>query len=510
MGESYSFRDGRELQRARALYASGDYAGSLRAFEEVARLMPNNILALADAARAFGQRYEVKKALQWIKRMLFLGKGDPRVLMLAGQSYRMIHRKAEAMECLENAAELAGGAGDVYLELGVLYEQSGELEKSLHALECYLHGGRGSAEAALLRGQVLLRMGEFESSEKIFRKLMREEQGPFMRAQAASALAKQLDERGEYAEAFQVLQEGKNHWKGVDGWGGARERASEERDCMQKFMRTLEETDWSYSERVESEPQTVMLTGCPRSGTTLIEKVLDAHSGVISADELLVFPNLIFPSLLGRVRDETGYFGISDMVALSSSQKRRAVKQYRRAMEEGMGQKVGKRTMIDKNPSLTGMLPVLFELCPNQKVLYALRDPRDVVLSCYFQWLPLNSVSVQFSSLEATARWVAEELERWIFVRERLAPELWMETRYESTVEDYRAESARIFNWLGVDGSEVDYREHAQERGFNSPSYAAVQQAIYQKSLDRWKCYKEALGPVMGILEPSMDQLGYR
>src|SRR5579859_5591746 len=81
-----------ELQRARALWAQNRLDESLKLFEESVRKYPQNLVALVDASRALGARFEIRKAEAILDRMVKLGTHKPEVLHLAGQSYRMIFR----------------------------------------------------------------------------------------------------------------------------------------------------------------------------------------------------------------------------------------------------------------------------------------------------------------------------------------------------------------------------------------------------------------------------------
>ena len=67
-------------------------------------------------------------------------------------------------------------------------------------------------------------------------------------------------------------------------------------------------------------------------------------------------------------------------------------------MEGALREPINGRVLIDKNPELTLLLPLVARVFPEMKVVFALRDPRDVVISCFTQQLPLNPVSVQLSN----------------------------------------------------------------------------------------------------------------
>ena len=120
-----------------------------------------------------------------------------------------------------------------------------------------------------------------------------------------------------------------------------------------------------------------MLGGHPRSGTTLLEQVLDAHPDIVSAEETrdILHDDAYGPLLRGHpmtppcMRRST----TADAGALQQSRQN-----YFRAMELFLGQPIAGRLLIDKNPSYTFLIPALIRIFPEIKLLIALRDPRDV------------------------------------------------------------------------------------------------------------------------------------
>src|SRR5262249_50319424 len=91
---------------------------------------------------------------------------------------------------------------------------------------------------------------------------------------------------------------------------------------------------------------------------------------------------------------------------------------YLRALLDDLPPEAADKFLIDKNPSPTARLPVWLRVFPELKVFIALRDPRDVVLSCYFQNIPLNAVNVNFLTLERTAKHYGDLMDIWLTVRE--------------------------------------------------------------------------------------------
>src|SRR5216117_2903270 len=88
-----------ELQQARALWTLNRFDESLELFDRAVRKYPQNLLALVDASRAFGARFEIARAETLLDRLMTLGGRNARVLHLAAQSYRMIFRPEKAVEC---------------------------------------------------------------------------------------------------------------------------------------------------------------------------------------------------------------------------------------------------------------------------------------------------------------------------------------------------------------------------------------------------------------------------
>lgn len=508
----YSYKDHPDLEQARAAFFQGQHERSLKLFEKAAKKMPNNVMALTDAARAFGQRYEVAPALKYIKRMLHLGGNDPQVLLLAGQSLRMVFRQEGALESFQKAATLPGVGVDVFLELAVQYERCGHLEAALEAVDRCLSLNPKSSEISLLKARILRRLSEPEQAQAIYEGLASQELDPLVEAQMSNEWSHLLDSQQCYAEAFEKLLSSKQIQANTAGVSELQKHSSEEQAWLQHFTDSLTEGQMeAWSAPQADQPKSVLLTGCPRSGTTLIEKVLDAHSDVLTADEYHAFPNYILPKFLEGIRDEQGFFTASDIDTIKPSALERESKRYRRYLEDAMGEKIGKRILVDKNPSMTSLIPTTFKLSPNHQVLYALRDPRDVALSCFFRWLPLNTVSARYLSVEETAKRTAEELQTWLKLRQMMPQDRWRETRYEDTLKDHVAEGNGILKWMGVEpeSGAQDYRAHLQKRGVNSPTYEAVSKPIYQHAKGRWQHYEKQLEPMMPILEKCISELGY-
>jgi hypothetical protein len=258
----------------------------------------------------------------------------------------------------------------------------------------------------------------------------------------------------------------------------------------------------------ERRPPVTLLTGLPRSGTTLLERILDAHSQVVSCDELDAFPRLILPLMLaGRPPEQ---FTVEVLDSLPADRLRRQRFLYCRLLRAALGHPVGGRMLIDKNPSLLPLLAVYRRLIPDCRLIIALRDPRDALVSCLMAYFPLNDFSVDFLAPESAAERIAADLQIWIRLREQIG-EGWCEVRYEAVLDDFKGEAARTLSSLGLawEDNVLQYRDAGRDRPINSPSYDTVAQPIYTHARGRWRNYADFLEPVLPRLEPAIAALGY-
>jgi hypothetical protein len=274
-------------------------------------------------------------------------------------------------------------------------------------------------------------------------------------------------------------------------------------ESARRFTRSLPKTilrTWAeYFPQVKREaiPRLAFLGGHPRSGTTLLEQVLDAHAGVAALDEPTAFLDVLQPEF-------------HKSKELSSARLNTLRRLYTQALMREAGPAGTGKLLLDKNPSPTARLPLWLKVFPELRVLVALRDPRDVVLSCYFQNIPLNATNVNFLSFERVARHYADLMDIWLAVRE-WEGFTWLEVRYEDTVADLEKEGRRVTEFLGLAWHEEQARfyEKSRSKQLYSPTYQDVTRPVYSRSVGRWRAYEKHLAPILSALEPYCRTFGY-
>jgi Sulfotransferase family/Tetratricopeptide repeat len=502
-----------ELQRARALWIANRFDDAVKLFVETAARHPQNVAALVDTARALGHRHEIKRAGEYLDRLRTIAADRSDLSFILGQTFRMIHREELAIQCFE--AYVAGPGrrhADAHFELAVLYERRHRVAEAESALARVKKLNSTYYEAWLLQARLWRRRGESRQAADLLRKLAANPRAHIIsRAQAWAALADISDKEGDYAQAVELMARCKEiHLAHAQVF----QRHSEiVLGNLERFNEAVTAEDlrrWRAQGDLGPPARVAQLTSFPRSGTTLLENILDAHSGVISSEEREVFGRDILDSSWKESHEITpptvAAFDRIPVAKLCALRQR-----YLNAMEEALDETIGDRIHLDKNPTHTLFIPAIVRLFPETQFLIALRDPRDVIVSCYFQYLPLNPTSVSFLTWESTTRRYALDMGMWLRMRERMDAATWLEVRYEDIVEDLPAAARRALTFLKLPWEDgvLGYRERLTTKTVHSPTYLDVAQPVHRRPIGRWKNYARWLEPGLKQLDPFVKAFGY-
>jgi hypothetical protein len=330
------------------------------------------------------------------------------------------------------------------------------------------------------------------------------------RISALYEMAQLRDHQGDYAEAIQSLIQAKQLAATLPEHAMFQQRAVSGERTHHRFLTTL---NAEYFESVDkwapaSPGRLAMLGGHPRSGTTLLEQILDAHTGIVAAEETSIFGNGVYDPF---IRELTGANLSEAALAIPAARLEQFRTGYFSTMEALLEQPLTGRLLIDKNPSYTDCIPAFARVFPEAMYVIALRDPRDVVLSCFFQDLPVNDVTVHFQTLEETAMRYANTMAMWLVCRENMDEKKWIEVRYESLVTDLTGEARRVMSKLNLDWQEQQQNPDAHARGKTvvSPTYAEVSQPVHTRAIGKWKRYEPWLGEAMPVLETFIEAFEY-
>lgn len=508
-----------DLKKAQAMVKQGHTLLSARRFDEAVRLFAQAArdfrwepAVLLEVARAYISRKMPQRAMPLLAKAYRLNDQRLDLVMAAGECYRRIGDFRAAEECFLRATRLVDSVPMAELELAHICERTHRLEEAADYCQRLLKKNRSFGPAIIIQARVMRRQSQAANGVELLRSWLESTEDSPACAEGWGELALAYDDLGEFQLAWDAITETKR----ILAPRASAERAAAKHvgERFRTFVENISSShtaDWiaspSWGEMDAMPSSLVLLTGFPRSGTTLLERVLDEHPRIVSMEEKDIFAAEVFSYLSRRSHLEP----ITDLLSrLDAAEIQAAQRKYLQGAADVLGDAIANQILLDKNPALTLMIPVYLRLFPQAKIIMALRDPRDVALSCYLRYLPLNPVSANFLSLESLADFYLLNLEGWLRYRE-LFPTAWMEVKYEETVASLESTALRCLEFLGVPWDErvLAYREHTADRAVLSPTYEAVNKPIFASSIGRWKNYSTQLGPILHTLDAIAKRLGF-
>jgi tetratricopeptide (TPR) repeat protein len=246
----------------------------------------------------------------------------------------------------------------------------------------------------------------------------------------------------------------------------------------------------------------VFILGFPRSGTTLLEVILEGHPNVISLEEKesLIDSVRVFmrrPEDLDRLPRATP----AALDALRAAY-------WRRVTAEGV--EVKGKMFVDKNPLNSLKLPLIARLFPDAKIVFACRDPRDIVLSCFRHRFNMSAPIYELLSIDGAARYYDSVMQLMI----RFTSLLQLDTclvRHEDLVTEFAREMRRICTFLRLEWSPAmgDFALRSKNRGVLTPSTAQLMRGLSTEGLGQWRRYRTHLDPVQETLDPWVTRFYY-
>ena len=329
------------------------------------------------------------------------------MLILLGQQYHQLRRLDKARACFERAGAADASSIPAQLSLADWFERERRLDDAWICVESCAARHPQNARVLCVKAMLLHRQGRNTEAETLLRDLIKT--GPQdlnMDYAVRHQLAVVLDALGQHAEAMQRLREAKASLRqtaNVVKMEQDYDRADQRRRELLAALKP--ETIRRWREEGTAPParhRLAFLGGHPRSGTTLLEQILGAHPAIAAFDEPPAFVDEILEKLAPL--NPTSPLTVNRLNVLTAAQRANFQQRYLKSLlREGAGGPEAE-VLLDKNPSPTASLHLWLRIFPELKVLIALRDPRDVTVSCFFQKQMLNATNANFLSLERTAK----------------------------------------------------------------------------------------------------------
>ncbi|MHC1480814.1 sulfotransferase family protein [Frateuria aurantia] len=474
------------LQAAYACYLCGDTGQQTKLLAHVEQWPPQGVEPALLLASMLGSEGRGELALEVIERALGLpdGRHGPGWLRLSIQRAALLERSNAVAAAQQHLQQIRGALQ------GGLATAAPELRRELAQLEAALALRQQDHQAAITHYQQAAEHGAGDP-------------GSF--AAIHFGLARTWDRLNQPAKAL--------HHAGLAHAAQAEQASALMPELLLPGTAPLllaeariSATDyrcWSPAPPAQH-PSPVFIVGFPRSGTTLLEQMLDAHPAYQSMDERP------FVHELTQRMEAVGQRYPEGLAALDDREIEQLRAVYWGLVDRTVRLSPGQR-LVDKNPLNMLALPMIMRLFPDAQVILCLRHPLDVLLSCYLQTFRSPAFMLMCSDIRRLARAYRQAFEHWLEQAAILAPRV-LPWRYETVVEDFSSQCRALadFLQLGDASALAGFAGHAERKGFiSTPSYAQVTEGIYQRGVGRWQAYRSFFEPVLPELSPLIERLGY-
>jgi len=502
------------MTRARYFaYQLADFDKAEQAYRQVLATKPTQIEALAGVGQALCRRHRLAEGRQYLLKAAKLMLRHPSkievtdLLQLAEQlqiwgevDFALQLYRASTKKSPKNPVALFGVAVCLQrLNYGKLANL--ELDKALKLAP-------EDSGCQILKAILEAENQQLSEAEQRLNKVINREKDSRPLARACLELAKILDQQKRYSEAYALISRAGELQSGLpEVTQQDANHVFRKIDQYQQNYDTSLLNRWRLPVLQDELPVPIFLMGFLRSGTTLIEQVLAAHPLVLTSDENLLLDEVIAElEKISKIKDDSP----AALKSIGTEQARQLRQFYWQRVTEEYGPAALTKCFVNKvalNSIEIGLISTLF---PEAKIIFALRDPRDVCLSCSMQAFTASAATINLLTWEGIARQYAAVMGLWLNMRERIATS-YLELRYEDAVTDFDNRFRQLFTFLGLDWQPEVSHYHKKLAGkfMATPSYSAVAQPLYQSSLTRWQGYRLYFESIQSLIQPYIQAFGY-
>ena len=486
-----------------ALHHSGRTEHAISVFQKALELDPQFVEASCNLGAVFADLERFEEAIECFERALEHSPNNSAVLANLGNALNGVHRIEEAISTLERAIESDPSNAFAYAKLATLNERLNHLDKAREQIAKAKALAPNNPEIQVMNGIIAGRDKNYELGIREIEAGIPSLYSPNILCRAHFEAGHLHDRLNDTASAFKhyavgnSLIEEKAVCLGVDRI----DYLDEIKSNIAHFKNNKK--DYLTSNIIQTKNDPVFIVGFPRSGTTLIEQILDSHPRLDVLDEKPIVEETInyFKRIIGRYPESINKIDGSNINQIREHFYS-AIRQHMEIKKENI--------LACKMPLNMVHAGFIYKIFPDAKFIFTARHPCDACLSCFMQHFTLNRAMTHFTSLQSTAEFYALVVGLWQHYSE-LLPLRWHAFKYESLVESFEETVLEMLKFVGVDWDEavLAYDKHARGRTVMTPSYSQVSQPIYDSSKERWRRYSREMEPVLPILQPFMEYYGY-
>jgi tetratricopeptide (TPR) repeat protein len=440
----------------------------------------------AQCLLVLGRREEVRAALD---KALDRAPEDVAILVITGSILNKIDDAAGAKDIFQRARQLEPDNSSVLFNLATSLRFLGELDEAEEVINRVIEIAPENHQSVLFRADLKTQTAESNHIADLEQRIARGASDWKGEMNLYYALAKEAEDVGEYGKSFRALSLG----------SGIRRRHLEYN--IENDAAVLDDIRRHYHDEASCSPaggfgsdEPIFMLGMPRTGTTLLERILSSHSRVTSAGELHDFSS----ELVKEISRVSGGKPVAREGIVAASLKvdfARLGRRYLAAARQATNQV--SPYLIDKLPFNFLYCGLIHRALPKARIIHMVRDPMD---TCYAVYKTLFGQAYPFSYTldELAAYYIAYRklMAHW----HSLMPGLILDVAYEDLVADPEKQARRLLAHCGLEWEPRCLEFHESRAASTTASAVQVRQPVYSSSVQKWRNYEQELAPLRARL----------
>ena len=515
------------FMQAESLRVSGDHEKALNAYKKLFAITPDNYQALNNYGAILRGLGDIAESLQVLLRANALLPNNHIILTNLGSTYASMDRHDLAIKSANRALAIQQDFLDALVVLGKAYFRTGEYDLAIQTFAHALKQGPSNAETIIALATALHYTGDSDAAYKLIKPLIKKrhkgcanvyykiasrlgmqdaavtyikdllekagntETNQSWQASLQFCLGKYYDEIAQYDTAIEHYHAANYLCRRKYNFAQTKSQIDRIIETFDEASLTKEFTSSNYSD------QPIFILGMPRSGTSLVEKILDSHPLIYGAGEL---KNISIVAQQAKQRHKNLEFP-STVAALRSCDLDIFANEYLEYINQLSGNAV---RVTDKMPHNFIHIGLIIRLFPNATIIHCQRNPLDTCLSCYFSHYDnlMHNYAYNLRDLGGYYLQYYRLMKHWL----KISKGRIFQVRYEDLVTDHENTVRRLVSICGQEWDDVCLDFHKNKRITHTVSYDQVNSPIYSDSLYRWKNYERHIKDLINILETPMNE----
>lgn len=470
------------------LLSTGNVVQALECSKKAGQLAKNECSPLVQLAKCYLFLKDFANAFEYAKKAADLEPTGMKDLDTLGNIFSHCHRQELALNMFEKAIQLEPDNSDLLYNLATSYRFLGDTQKADQAFSTAIKLNPLDFQA--VQGRSLLKkQHETENHiDELKENIAHINMNTDCRVSYYYSLAKELEDLERYESSFSYLKMGADLKHDTLKYDLGNDLAN-----IDAIINTFSKSKLATAKTGFDDDRPIFVMGLPRTGTTLLERILSSHSEIASAGELVAFPRELEKSFSFQQNPispaKQGFFSHSLDIDFDSLGKR--------YLQRALTRVHARHYFVDKLPFNFLNIGYIHQALPNAKLILMVRNPMD---SCYSIYKSLFNRGYSFSyDLESIARFYVsfrKLIDHWNAV----LGQSFLTVRYEDLVTGPRQNIEKILQYCGLEWQDncLDFYKNADAS--TTASASQVRQPMYTSSIGNWKNYRLQLDTVEKIL----------